>query len=229
MIGHSATLGRPRAPSSCTFVEVLAGRVPCYRISYLLPLDMRLPSEICCLCPASTAAPDSPSPRAGYPCPAIKDAGPPALPARSLLPSGRWASLFVAMYVSLEEIASWPTPDYVHPVTRGPGLIVMHLVLYPVILALVALRTYTRLRISRSFGLDDVFILLAMACPNSCCQRSLQITRGSFPPRRLSPSRSLQNSGMAGIAMPGMSCRPWCPWGCGSRWPPRSCMERPAA
>lgn len=69
-----------------------------------------------------------------------------------------------AMYLSLEEISTWPTPNYINPVIRGPGLIIMHLVLYPIIPGLVGLRTYTRLRISRSFGLDDVFILLAMAC-----------------------------------------------------------------
>jgi len=78
------------------------------------------------------------------------------------------------MYLSLEEISTWPTPNYVDPVTRGPGLIIMHLVLYPIIFGLIALRTYTRLRISQSFGLDDMFILLAMACPKFCCNGSFE-------------------------------------------------------
>jgi hypothetical protein len=70
------------------------------------------------------------------------------------------------MYLSLDVIATWPMPNYVDPVTRGPALIIMHLILYPLVLCIVGLRTFTRLRISGSFGLDDVFILLAMACAN---------------------------------------------------------------
>jgi len=85
-------------------------------------------------------------------------------------------SKLFAMYLSLEEISTWPTPNYISPATRGPGLIIMHLVLYPIILGLVGLRTYTRLRISWSFGLDDVFILLAMACSRFHYKRAFRIT-----------------------------------------------------
>jgi uncharacterized membrane protein len=69
------------------------------------------------------------------------------------------------MYLSLDEISTWPTPNYVNPETRGPGFIIMNLVLYPIVVAIVAIRIYTRLRISRSFGPDDVCIVLAMASP----------------------------------------------------------------
>src|SRR6202044_3098199 len=81
------------------------------------------------------------------------------------------------MYLSLEKIATWPTQNYVNPSTRGPVLIIMHLVLYLLILGLVALRTYTRLRISRSLGLDNVFTLFVMARSKFCCKESFRITR----------------------------------------------------
>jgi Ca2+/Na+ antiporter len=69
---------------------------------------------------------------------------------------------FVIMYLSLKNLESWPTPNYTDPETRGPGVIYINSILYPLVLAVVGIRTYTRVFISRSFGLDDTFILLAM-------------------------------------------------------------------
>ena len=66
------------------------------------------------------------------------------------------------MYLSLKNLESWPTPNYANPETRGPGVIYINSILYPLVVAVVGIRTYTRVFISRSFGLDDTFILLAM-------------------------------------------------------------------
>jgi hypothetical protein len=52
------------------------------------------------------------------------------------------------MYLSLDVIETWPMPNYFDPVTRGPAFIIMHLILYPIVLGTVGLRTFTGLRIS---------------------------------------------------------------------------------
>jgi len=64
----------------------------------------------------------------------------------------------------LEVIASWPTPNYDDPVTRGPAPIIFNLVLFPLVCFFMALRMYTRLRISKSFGRDDWLIFAALVC-----------------------------------------------------------------
>ena len=64
-----------------------------------------------------------------------------------------------------EVIAGWPAPNYVNPDRRGPALIIVNSILLPLALVVVGLRLYTRLRIARSAGLDDVFIALASVSP----------------------------------------------------------------
>ncbi len=59
-------------------------------------------------------------------------------------------------------IASWPRPNYIDPVTRGPGLVIVNVVLLVLMLLVVGLRFYTRMRITKSFGADDIFIGLAL-------------------------------------------------------------------
>lgn len=61
----------------------------------------------------------------------------------------------------LDAIESWPEPNYDDPVTRGPGLVVAGAVFGALGTVLVALRVYTRLRITSTFGLDDAFIIIA--------------------------------------------------------------------
>lgn len=63
---------------------------------------------------------------------------------------------------SPEIIATWPAPNYVDPETRGNTVLVVNVVLFPVTLFIILIRLYTRLRISKSFGLDDWLILVAM-------------------------------------------------------------------
>ena len=60
--------------------------------------------------------------------------------------------------VPLDVILSWPKPNYIDPVRRGPALLAVNCVLLPISLAVVGLRLYTRLIIVRSAGLDDLFI-----------------------------------------------------------------------
>ena len=59
-------------------------------------------------------------------------------------------------------LLSWPTPNYANPVTRGDALLIVNSVLIALVVITVGLRLYTRLIIKRWFGLDDVFILLAL-------------------------------------------------------------------
>ncbi|KAE9368311.1 hypothetical protein N431DRAFT_347037 [Stipitochalara longipes BDJ] len=63
--------------------------------------------------------------------------------------------------VPLSVILSWPKPNYVDPIRRGPALVIVNSLLLPVALVIVGLRLYTRLVICRSAGLDDLFIALA--------------------------------------------------------------------
>jgi hypothetical protein len=66
------------------------------------------------------------------------------------------------MYISPEIIEAWPLPNYTNPIERGPWVIVITIILYVLVLGVVGLRTFTRVFISRSFGADDITILIAM-------------------------------------------------------------------
>lgn len=63
-------------------------------------------------------------------------------------------------------ILSWPKPNYTHPETRGDALVIINSILIALVVIVVGLRLYTRLRIKRWFGLDDIFILLALVGNN---------------------------------------------------------------
>lgn len=58
-------------------------------------------------------------------------------------------------------LSSWPESNYINPETRGPAEIITVSVLLALVTILLGLRVYTRLWISKGFGLDDVLILLA--------------------------------------------------------------------
>ncbi|EDU49863.1 integral membrane protein [Pyrenophora tritici-repentis Pt-1C-BFP] len=62
----------------------------------------------------------------------------------------------------LDVILSWPTPNYVDPETRGPALIIVNAIFMTLATLTVCARLYTRLVVKRWFGIDDVFILLAL-------------------------------------------------------------------
>ncbi|KAH0545366.1 hypothetical protein FGG08_000507 [Glutinoglossum americanum] len=63
--------------------------------------------------------------------------------------------------IPLEVLKSWPKPNYVNPVRRGPALLIVNAILLPITTAVIIGRLYARLKIVRSAGLDDLFIALA--------------------------------------------------------------------
>lgn len=66
------------------------------------------------------------------------------------------------MHPTKEVIASWPAPNYVDPITRGPALTVVNIVFIILVFLVVGLRYYARIKISRSFGQDDIVIGLSL-------------------------------------------------------------------
>ena len=62
----------------------------------------------------------------------------------------------------LEVLQSWPKPNFVNPITRGNELLLITIILFPLAMGMVALRAFTRLRISKSFGADDIVLLVSV-------------------------------------------------------------------
>jgi hypothetical protein len=58
-------------------------------------------------------------------------------------------------------LATWPKSNYENPTTRGNELLIITAIFSPLALSLIALRTYTRLRITKAFGADDILLLLS--------------------------------------------------------------------
>jgi hypothetical protein len=68
-----------------------------------------------------------------------------------------------------EVLLTWPAPNYIDPAdVRGPQIIIITAILFPITVLLVALRIFTRARISKSFGLDDCFLVAALL-PTAAC------------------------------------------------------------
>lgn len=63
---------------------------------------------------------------------------------------------------SPEVIASWPKPNYVNPERHGNAVIIVAAVCFTLAFLVLLIRIYTRIHISRSFGLDDWLIVIAM-------------------------------------------------------------------
>lgn len=60
-----------------------------------------------------------------------------------------------------EVLATWPTPNYVDPVTRGPAVNIVNIILISIAFVVTVLRLYTRFKITCTPGLDDFFIVIA--------------------------------------------------------------------
>ncbi|EFE32779.1 uncharacterized protein ARB_00237 [Trichophyton benhamiae CBS 112371] len=58
-----------------------------------------------------------------------------------------------------EVIASWPKPNYVNPEHQGPHLTIIVLSSFAISSAVVALRTYVRVKIKKNAGWDDWLML----------------------------------------------------------------------
>jgi hypothetical protein len=54
---------------------------------------------------------------------------------------------------------SWPQPNYVNPVTRGPTLYIINSLFFFLATAAVFIRMYTRIFVRKWFGIDDATIL----------------------------------------------------------------------
>lgn len=61
-------------------------------------------------------------------------------------------------------LSAWPTPNYVNPVTHGPADLVVLPLLMALVTTFLCIRFYTRVFITKGFGVDDVLILLAYVC-----------------------------------------------------------------
>lgn len=64
-----------------------------------------------------------------------------------------------------EVVASWPTPNYVNPVSRGPALLIAELTIMPLALIALTARLYCRIVKVRSPGGDDWLMIAAMVRP----------------------------------------------------------------
>ena len=60
-------------------------------------------------------------------------------------------------------MATWPTPNYIDPPTRGHGALIVNVVCISLAFMVVMLRLYTRLRITCSAGIDDILIVFGLA------------------------------------------------------------------
>lgn len=58
--------------------------------------------------------------------------------------------------------ASWPTPNYIDPPTRGHGVLIVNIICISLTFLVVCLRLYTRLRITCSVGIDDLCIVIGL-------------------------------------------------------------------
>ncbi|KAE8358075.1 hypothetical protein BDV27DRAFT_163926 [Aspergillus caelatus] len=59
-------------------------------------------------------------------------------------------------------MANWPEPNYVNPPTRGQGIIITNVIFGVLALITTALRLYSRVKITSTFGIDDVCFLFAV-------------------------------------------------------------------
>lgn len=71
-------------------------------------------------------------------------------------------AILTPLAASPEIIASWPTPNYVNPETRGPALIYVCIIFSGIGAILCAARVYSRLFITRAPGVDDILIVFGL-------------------------------------------------------------------
>lgn len=58
-------------------------------------------------------------------------------------------------------VDSWPESNYVNPPTRPPGILACSILFSALAIITLFLRLYTRLKVTSTFGADDVFMILA--------------------------------------------------------------------
>ena len=62
-------------------------------------------------------------------------------------------------------LASWPTPNYINPETRGLALIVVEILALCISTIFLGLRMYVRVGIMRSVDWDDWLMVAGAVCP----------------------------------------------------------------
>ena len=64
-----------------------------------------------------------------------------------------------------EVLASWPTPNYTSPETRGPALVIVEILALCIGTIFLGLRMYVRVPILRSVDWDDWLMVAGAVCP----------------------------------------------------------------
>ncbi|KAF7453956.1 Integral membrane protein [Pyrenophora tritici-repentis] len=59
-------------------------------------------------------------------------------------------------------LATWPKPNYLDPVTRGPSLMIVELTLLPIAMIVVFLRLWVRISWLKKSWYDDYLMIVAM-------------------------------------------------------------------
>ncbi len=59
-------------------------------------------------------------------------------------------------------LISFPSPNYIDPVTHGNSLVIVISIFLALVVLAVGLRFYTRIVIKKGFGSDDIFIGFAL-------------------------------------------------------------------
>lgn len=78
----------------------------------------------------------------------------------------------------VDVIITWPQGNYTNPSeVRGPAILILTVIFVPLLVILVALRTYTRLRLSKNFGADDIAIVAAVFPTMGCAVLTLIAVR----------------------------------------------------
>jgi len=73
----------------------------------------------------------------------------------------------------MEVMEAWPPANYVDPVTQGSAEFILNVTLFPLVCIVIAIRIFTRLRISKNFGGDDWLIVAAMVCTSLPSQQTI--------------------------------------------------------
>jgi hypothetical protein len=74
----------------------------------------------------------------------------------------------------VDVLVTWPQGNYTNPSeVRGPAILILTAIFVPLLVILIALRTYTRLRLSKNFGADDIAILVAVFPTMGCAVLTL--------------------------------------------------------
>lgn len=61
-------------------------------------------------------------------------------------------------------LATFPAPNYVNPEEHAAASSIVNLIFFPLCLLVIILRNYSRLYVSKSFGLDDILATAAIVC-----------------------------------------------------------------